>query len=411
MKRIVLLRKSEMKSLASHWCVFLGIVISSVAFSAEAQLFAEKFEADDSILVVQKGGTVVYEWQADKPLIPASLTKLVTSFLALEKWGANYHFPTDFYRSGDVLWVKGYGDPFIVSEEMDEIVSQLQAQGLAWVKRIMIDGSYFKSQQVPGRTDVADPYNAPLSAVAANFNTAKLKNTRGQITSAEAQSPLTRSALSAAKRLGQPSLNASERINLIDAKNSELNFAELLAIKADLEYVEVGRGLMPESTVHFHRYQNSHTVSDVVRGTLEFSNNFMANQLFLMLPGIAQVDFSDTSAAIEPLLRQEFGWSSVTVVEGSGLSRKNRLSARQLTDLLDRLSDHKGLFKQYNSGEPSTLVRAKTGTLNGVHSFAGYINFKGKEYRFVFNFNRVVPYKYRETLLRKLVARLHLLTG
>ncbi|MBL4671308.1 MAG: hypothetical protein JKX81_03530 [Arenicella sp.] len=58
-------------------------------------------------------------------------------------------------------------------------------------------------------------------------------------------------------------------------------------------------------------------------------------------------------------------------------------------------------------------VYAKTGTLNGVRSYAGYIELQPtplqqsvRKYRFVFNFNRTVGYGYRDQVLEKLIADL-----
>lgn len=395
-----------MRALTSIFLIFFSI--TAVAQIAQPKTLSSLFEGEellntDAILISRADGSVVYEWQADKPLVPASLTKLATSYAALKKWGANHRFITHFYRYNGELWIKGFGDPYIVSEELDIIVEELQNQDLSWVKRIMVDGSYFKSQIVPGRTKVADPYNAPLSAVAVNFNTAKLGNTEGRIVSAEPQSPLTVSARGAAKILGRPRNGSRERINLIDAQRSEQNFAELLAIKANLKAVSISRGLVPEDAELVYLHKNSHTLSDVVQGTLEFSNNFMANQTFLMLAKDGQVDFSDASSSIERTLRNDFGWEFFSIREGAGLSRNNRLSARQLDNLLAQLSTYKTLFKRYDLESITASIRAKTGTLKGVRSFAGYIEVSDENYRFVFNFNREVPYRYRETLLKKLV--------
>ena len=92
------------------------------------------------------------------------------------------------------------------------------------------------------------------------------------------------------------------------------------------------------------------------------------------------------------------------MVEGAGLSRKNRLTARQINDLLTRLGNNKELLKSYPVKEGQ--VWAKTGTLAGVRSFAGFISKHGRRYQFVFNFNRAVSYRYRETLMKRLVASL-----
>ncbi len=382
-----------------------------------------KLTEHDSILVVEDGGDVVFSWQASKPLVPASLTKLATAHLAIDKWGLEHRFHTDFLLDGDILWVKGYGDPFLVSEELDKLVSQLTAklaqQNAPPVRRLNIDNSYFDIDSVPGRSNTADPYNAPLSAVAANFNTVMLEKRNGQISSAEPQTPLTNTAKQLANTLTKP----SDRVNLINAANAQSHFAELLLAKLAWPSTEIKVGqVLAEDAPLIYRHTNSHTLADVLRGTLEFSNNFMANQVFLKLSGVAEpsakaepkpVTFEAANDYSNQRLAKQFGWQGHSINDGAGLSRKNRLNAKQVDDLLVALQSSKSLFKKVDVKSASAVVYAKTGTLSDVRSYAGYIEFptkslteKARKYRFVFNFNRTVAYRYRDRVLEQLLTDL-----
>jgi len=141
---------------------------------------------------------------------------------------------------------------------------------------------------------------------------------------------------------------------------------------------------------------------------LEYSNNFMANQLFLNLASNLNyqdsVSFKQASAYTEKKLTQQFSWKGHRLDDGSGLSRSNRLSAQQIDDLLLVLEPYKSLFKQ--TYHPKAKIHAKTGTLDGVRTFAGYIDFEQTSFRFVFLFNRSVPWQNRERLLMILVGQL-----
>jgi len=166
-------------------------------------------------------------------------------------------------------------------------------------------------------------------------------------------------------------------------------------------------GRVPKQAKLIYRYNNTRTVEQIIRGTLEFSNNFMANQLFLSLagmPGSDSVSFKQASSYAQQRLSEVFDWPKFCVVEGSGLSRDNQLSARQIDDLLVALKPYKHLFKQTKHSDAQ--IFAKTGTLNGVRTFAGFIGMNNKNYRFVFMFNRKVPWRHREQLLEKLVDQL-----
>lgn len=404
---------------------FLFFVVFIIAQSnAHASVLDKlKLTKNDSVLVVRDNGESLFSWQASKPLVPASLSKLVTAHLAIDKWGLGHRFVTDFFIDGDTLWVKGYGDPFLVSEELDLLVPQLKAsliaQGVTEIRQLNIDNSYFDISSVPGRSKVADPYNAPLSAISANFNTAKLSKENGRITSAEAQTPLTNTA----KKMAHTLTKNVDRVNLVNADNAQSNFAELLLAKLAWLNVDIEiNQALPDSAQLIYQHQNSHTLADVLRGTLEFSNNFMANQVFLKLaesecePKMSFLMGRDYSSA---KLSKQFGWQGHSINEGSGLSRKNLLSAMQIDDLLVALKPNKSLFKKIKLKSSAAEVYAKTGTLNGVRSYAGYIALLAKspaenttlgerlnEYRFVFNFNRTVKYKYRDQLLEQLISDL-----
>src|SRR5262249_28454384 len=70
------------------------------------------------VLVADEKGNEVIAQNADRPFVPASVTKIVTAWLAMEVLGGNYRFETKFYVDKDrVLYVRGGGDPFLISEE------------------------------------------------------------------------------------------------------------------------------------------------------------------------------------------------------------------------------------------------------------------------------------------------------
>lgn len=362
------------------------------------------FEKNDSVLVSHSSGEPLFNWQADKQLVPASLTKLATAYAAIEKWGLDHRFSTDFYRVNNALWVKGFGDPYLVSEELDLLVNALPLKITQGITSINIDNAYFDIKKVPGRSAVSDPYNAPLSAVSANFNTTNIGRVNGTLQSVEAQTPLTPTARKVAHTLSKN----RERVNLINADNAQRNFAELLAIKLGLPSVKININQPLNGCFKLgYRHLNSRTLADVLQGTLEFSNNFMANQVFLKLGDNTadQMSFGHSAKLMQRRLSRQFNWQGHNIVEGAGLSRKNRLSAMQIDELLRSLSAHKALFKKVKN-KNGALVYAKTGTLNGVRSYAGYIQLQDQEYRFVFNFNRHVPYRYRDQMLERLLRDL-----
>src|SRR6476661_6907838 len=105
------------------------------------------------VLVTDEKGNELVAQNADKPFVPASVTKVVTAWLAMEVLGSDYRFETRFYLDKDrVLYVRGGGDPFLVSEELALLAPQLIATtGKKPFAGMVIDTSYFPANlRIPG---------------------------------------------------------------------------------------------------------------------------------------------------------------------------------------------------------------------------------------------------------------------
>src|SRR4026208_2543011 len=125
------------------------------------------------VLVVDAAGKELIGQNADQPFVPASVPKIVTAWLAMEVLGGNYRFETKFYLDDKrVLYVRGGGDPFLISEELAPLAKELVAAiGKEPITGIVLDASYFPSNlRVPGIEDTDEAYNALNSALAVNFN-------------------------------------------------------------------------------------------------------------------------------------------------------------------------------------------------------------------------------------------------
>src|SRR3954469_12093902 len=126
------------------------------------------------VLVMDEKGNELVVQNADKPFVPASVAKIVTSWLAMEVLGGDYRFETRFYLDGDrALYIGGGGDPFLVSEELAMLAPALViAIGKEPLSRIVLDAGYYPSSiRIPGIEDTSESYDALNSALAVNFNT------------------------------------------------------------------------------------------------------------------------------------------------------------------------------------------------------------------------------------------------
>ncbi len=373
----------------------------SATESSPVQLLIEMKQS--SLLIVDSSGHRVQSHNPNNPMIPASTMKLLTALLSLRTWGTAHRFTTDFALDHDNhLWVKGYGDPYLISEEIDLIVLGLKNKGLKKISGIGIDDSYFTSRIiVPGQSKTDNPYDAPLSALAANFNTINVQRKNQKTLSAEIQTPITPLIKQLAKKLP----TGTHRINLGDQAHSSHYFAEILMAKLEKQNVQVTQklitGTFPDTRFPFYRHQNSHDLSEVISAMLQYSNNFIANQLFLLL-GVEEkgepATMRKSQLVVESRIHKLFAWQDYTVEEGAGLSRNNRLSAKQLIDVLKQFLPYRDLLSHQNN-----RILAKSGTLKGISTYAGYLFRSAQWMPFALMINQPVKYNLRKRVALELL--------
>ncbi|MFT4888635.1 MAG: D-alanyl-D-alanine carboxypeptidase/D-alanyl-D-alanine-endopeptidase (penicillin-binding protein 4) [Pseudohongiellaceae bacterium] len=391
----------------------LLLVGTTLAFQVAAQDRLAALVGDSGVMLNSPNGEVLVSINPDRAMVPASLLKIPMAHVALTALGEDFRFETYFYSndSGDLL-IRGLGDPFLVSEEIAGIADALAQRGLQQIRRLIMDDSAFEPEpDLPMEAGTNDPYAARNSALAVNFNTVNLGWTvDGKLTSGEAQTPLT----TLARELGAELTPGDEqRINLGDDPVAGLRQAQQLfqyflnesgIIVSDANFY---REAVTDEWTLFYQHPSSRSLRDNLDGLLRYSNNFIANQLFLTL-GAQSTGYPATSEAARTALQQQlaelygdsFGRETqlLLMLEGSGLSREQRTSAAGMMRILE-------VFKPYADLLPETNgVLRKSGTLTGVYNFAGYIRGPGGLYPFVILTNQAV--NNRAEILRLLQRRL-----
>lgn len=363
---------------------------------------------DTSFLLEAEDGRVLQSHLSSTPRVPASILKILTAWLALDYWGEDYHFTTAFFLDKDqVLWIKGYGDPMLVSEELERIAAILKEKGVQDIRGIATDTSFYAPDiAIDGQAGSSNPYAAPVAALLANFNTVNLNRSNGVVTSAEPQTPLT----DIAARLGRALIrDGVQRINLHDQGSSARYLAEVLRIKLIKAGVGVGdrlvSGRVPEDARLVYRHENSKPLREIVKAMLKYSTNLIANQIFLNLGAAAYgapATMEKSVAFAREKIAESLGWKDYVIAEGAGLSRANRLSVRQMTALLRLFEPHRDLLPLKQPG-----VRAKTGTLDGVRSYAGYVESNQGNYPFAVIINQPVKRDLRYRLVQEWKNTVH----
>jgi D-alanyl-D-alanine carboxypeptidase/D-alanyl-D-alanine-endopeptidase (penicillin-binding protein 4) len=326
------------------------------------------------VLVMDADGKELVAQNADEPFVPASVTKIVTTWLALQVLGADYRFETQFYLDNRrVLTVHGGGDPFLISEELALLATELVAAiGKKPIAGIMLDSSYFPADlRIPGVEDTNKSFDTLNSALAVNFNTINAVRRGNKVESAEKQTPLTPLAISQFRARGP---NGRGRISLNQEPAVGLQYAgELLAafIKQAGGSVsgKIAAGSVPAGLAPVYVHRQSRTLSEILRELLHGSNNYIANQIFLEMGAKSlggPVSLEKSVAVARKMLAAHDLADAIQLEEGSGLSRGNRFTARGLAEVLKLFAPHAGLM------ESSKGASYKTGTLEGVRTLAGY---------------------------------------
>jgi serine-type D-Ala-D-Ala carboxypeptidase/endopeptidase (penicillin-binding protein 4) len=326
------------------------------------------------VLVVDAEGADLVAQNVDKPFVPASVAKLVNAWLALEVLGQDYRFQTRFYLDDSrTLYVRGGGDPFLISEELALLAKELvAATGTAPLAGIVLDASYYPADlRIPGIENSTESYDALNSALAVNFNTIHAVHRGATVISAEKQTPITPLAISQFRKRGP---KGRDRISLAQDPELSLQYAgELLAafiekaggsVKGKITTGTAPAGLTP---VYVHR--QSRPLSGVVHELLVGSNNYIANQIFLEVGANrlgAPVSLDKSLKVANDMLAAHDLAQSIHIEEGSGISRGNRFTARGLAKVLALFAPHADLLKH---GKGAAY---KTGTFDGVRTLAGY---------------------------------------
>jgi len=357
------------------------------------------------VLAIDEEGKELVAQNADKSFVPASVTKIVTAWLAMEVLGGDYRFETKFYLDDKrVLYIRGGGDPFLVSEELAKLAPELVASiGKELLTGIVLDASYYPSDlRIPGIEDTTESYDALNSALAVNFNTIAAMRKGKTVRSAEEQTPITPLAISEFQARGP---KGSGRISLSKDPAVSLKYAgELIAafieraggsVKGKITTGTVPEGLKP---VYVHK---SRPLSEILVQLLIASNNYIANQVFLEIGGTlgGPVSLEKSLKVANAMLAANGLAEDIHIEEGSGISRNNRFTARGLAHVLDLFAPHADLLHGHDGG------LNKTGTMSGVSTLAGYADTKSHgRVRFVISLKANGPLRFQ--LLKAIKAGL-----
>lgn len=357
--------------------LFWAAAATAADFSKTAALLGDR----DAVVVASPGGRILFSHHPDVERIPASTLKLLTALAAFYYLDTDFRFTTEFFADSKAnLKIKGQGDPLLISEVVSDIAGLLAADfhgGRRRFKHLLLDNTYFSAPiTIPGVSGSSEPYDAPIGALCVNFNTVNFKQENGTFVSAEPQTPLLPMVLPEIRASGV----SQGRITL-GHQQDEITFYTGRLFRHFLEQAGVefsGRvGIEPVSPGDrlVLAYRSRFTLDRIVARMLTYSNNFMANQVFIGM-GARQYGAPGTLAkgvqAVQAYAQEELGLERTTIVEGSGISRANRISAREMLRVLTAFEPHRELMKRKGR------LYFKTGHLRGIRTQVGYYHHSEK---------------------------------
>ncbi|SEM98277.1 D-alanyl-D-alanine carboxypeptidase / D-alanyl-D-alanine-endopeptidase (penicillin-binding protein 4) [Pseudomonas sp. ok272] len=407
--------------------------------NVEKALKASKLQnnALSLVMIPLNGPGTPTVFNADVSVNPASTMKLVTTYAALEMLGPNYQWKTEFYTDGTLnggilhgnLYLKGGGDPKLNMEKLWLLMRDLRANGVQQVTGdLILDRSFFNQPLLPTFNDDGNDENKPFlvkpDALMVNLKALRFvaRNDSGRVlvsveppianirvdnqvkpisgkqcTGGVRYNPVTQADGSVIVTVaGQLADGCSSQTYLSLLDHATYTAGAVRAIWQELGGSIQGKdrqGAVPKDAKVLAR-AFSPDLAEIIRDINKYSNNTMAQQLFLSLGAKFRNDADgDDAKAAQRVVRQWLAKKGITaphlVMEnGSGLSRAERVSAREMASMLQAAwrSPYSAEFESSMpiAGTDGTMrkrlkttamrgeAHVKTGTLNTVRAIAGF---------------------------------------
>lgn len=385
----------------------------------------------------------VLNLQGDKALNPASTMKLLTSFIALDELGPNFRWKTQIYADAAIkqnslngkLYFKGGGDPNFTWDKLSQLLRNLRQLGLRDIQGdIVLDRGYFQ----PARPELnftsfdenPDAYynvipdallihsNISAFSISADSNTIETKlltpmervTLKNQMTRSNAACNEWKNGWLAPQTTIDKQAQIEITLSGVFPKNCQatvyLNVIERNAYIGSVIralWTELGgswQGQIQDGSTPANAtllvQRESESLAETIRIINKFSDNAMARILFLTMGAESPLarNFADTSQTANAVVRAWLAKNNIadtglSIENGSGLSRSDRISANQLTSIL-RVAANSNWYpefaaslpivgmdgsmrKRLKSSNAEARARIKTGTLKNVVAIAGYV--------------------------------------
>ncbi len=396
---------------------------------------------------------LISSYKDTRPLKPASLLKILTSYGALKILGNEHVFSTKVYIEGrkkdyvERLIIKGGGDPSFDVNALWDLAHQIKENGINDIGKVVLDDSFYLSHAL--KRDGQRAYQAMPSALALNYNSVKINvcpNVVGKpaiITNSpfEYQINFNGKINSDYKRNYYAIDESSENASVYNVSGNIRSqgmcesfyrsvgdpllyftqvfykFLSYLDIDTSPQFIA---GLKKENATLLFEKQ-SLPLREILVGLNHYSVNVTANHLVYALGENNFGASYDYGLKILNKIAKDLGCNAeCAIFDGSGLSHNDHVSAKTLGLALVKIARDPSISIEFENSLPtmgkngtlkkvkflpsSTVLRAKTGTINGVRGLAGFIySQRGKKYVFVLMQNNT-DYQSAMRLEKKIVG-------
>ena len=387
-------------------------------------------------------------WQPDVPMNPASVMKLVTTYAGVDQLGPSHFWRTRVYTQGYIkdgvlngnLLIQGSGDPKLVVERLQELMRAIQDKGVRQINGdILLDNTIFRLPAHDAAAfddDPLRPYNVGPDGLLLNFKALVFKfipDPANHRVLVQSEPPMAGVAIpTEVPAVGGACGNWRGRLAADFTDPNRVSFSGRYPTSCgeqnwSIAYVEPASyaprvieamwrgagGALSGQVKWADRPATgqplvtgfSLPLADIIADINKFSNNVMAQQLFLTLSARdGRASLAESQNTLRRWWRDRFGLRTTPIVEnGSGLSRNERITAASLAALLQQAAGHPngavfehslsiagvdGTTRRMAARSPSSAAignaRLKTGTLRDVAAIAGYAyGLSGRNYAVV----------------------------
>lgn len=342
------------------------------------------------------------DYNPDVYITPASCQKTITAILANKTLTYDYQYKTDLYQRGNDIIIKFSGDPVFTSENMIQLLEPLKNKKIKG--KIIFDNSLYKTSHHSHNImvdDIGTYYAPPISAIILDGNIVNIKvkaSKDGELadisndTGYKIESIITTNKQPTNIKLSWENgkIKAIGNININETKEIKLSPPELnpyILLKSEniLNYLNI-RGTITIKKELFE-YSNAKLINSVKTAPLKeylgkalyTSDNLIFDSIYLKIIHNYSNDikeWEDGYSIIKSLIQAYLGvdLEEALLVDGSGLSRYNRIKTKSLHSILDKAFSIKEFVNAMPQKELSNgrTIKVKTGSMSGIACLAGY---------------------------------------